>query len=124
MKISMSELLAFMSSKAENKTAKPHGAIGKVCIIRTFASGVHCGEIVSVVSGDGKSQVEVKNNRRLWSWEAKQGVALSGLAMSGMAPGKKVDTLTAQHFLEDVIEMIPASEQAIKDIKEYPVYVN
>lgn len=44
-------------------TFTPH--IGKKCIIRTYASGVHFG---TLTAQDGR-QVELQNARRLWRWD-------------------------------------------------------
>lgn len=93
-----------------------HGAIGKKCIIRTYASGVHFGEVVSVASNDGRSRCELKNARRLWRWSG--GLSLSEIAVNGIkASDSKVCTTVEQHFIEDVIEFIPASETSIKTIE-------
>lgn len=85
--------------------------IGKYCIVRTYSAGVHAG---TVVSRDGDIVV-LKNSRRLWSWKAKEGVALSGLAVSGLASGK-VDTALPEIELIGAIELIPASAKAQESI--------
>ena len=63
----------FLASNATSTAAHPF--VGKYVICRCYSAGVHAGELVSQ-NGD---QVVLKNSRRLWSWTANGGVALSGL---------------------------------------------
>lgn len=95
----------------ETRASAPSAAVGKYCIVRTFSAGVHAGE---VVAHDGDI-VTLKNARRLWSWTAKSGVALSGVAINGLKSGK-VDTMTPEHVLVGAIELIPCSETAKESI--------
>lgn len=90
----------------------PH--IGKKCIIRTYASGVHFG---TVVSHSGR-QIELKNARRLWAFWAKSGISLSGVAQNGIKQdrSKICDVVPAMTIL-DALEIIPASEIAVSDIE-------
>ena len=84
---------------------KAHPFAGKYVICRCFGAGVHAGELVSM---DG-TNVILKDSRRLWSWKAKSGIALSGLAQNGLVPGHKIDTMNPLIALTDVIECIPAT---------------
>lgn len=56
----------------------PH--IGKRCIIRAYASGVHFG---TLAAQDGR-QVELTDARRLWRWYAKDGISLSEVSQNGI----------------------------------------
>jgi len=84
-----------------------HPFVGKYVIARCYSAGVHAGEVVSV---DGENVI-LKNSRRLWSWKAKDGVALSGVAQNGIKDGK-VDVLNPEIYLSGVCELIPATEVA------------
>ena len=84
-----------------------HQFVGKYAICRCYSAGVHAGEVVSV-DGD---QVILRNSRRLWSWKANNGIALSGVAQHGLAGGK-IDTLNPEIYLTGVIEIIPCSQVA------------
>ena len=76
--IAQAKQLAAMFSGGNQEPQSPH--IGKKCIIRTYASGVHFGTVVSV---HGRS-VELKDARRLWRWDvAPHGVSLSEVANHG-----------------------------------------
>lgn len=91
---------------------KPHPFVGKYVIARCYSAGVHAGE---VVSADGENVI-LKDSRRLWSWKAKDGVALSGVAQNGLKSEGKVDTLNPEIALTGVCELIPCSLTARESI--------
>lgn len=97
-------------------TAAPaaHPMAGKYVICRCYSAGVHAGVLVSQ-TGD---QAVLKDSRRLWSWKANSGVALSGLSQHGLKDGK-VDTLLPEIALTGVIETIPCSQVARESIHDY-----
>ena len=104
-----------MFGATSTATAK-HPMVGKYVIARCYAAGVHAGEVVSV---DGENVV-LKNSRRLWSWKAKDGVALSGVAQIGIKEGSsKVDVVNPEIYLTGVCELIPTSEKARESIHDY-----
>jgi hypothetical protein len=92
--------------------AAPHPFVGKYVICRCFSAGVHAGVLVSQ-TGD---QAVLKDSRRLWSWTAKAGIALSGVAVHGLKGGK-VDTQVDEIALTGVIETIPTSGAAQESIR-------
>lgn len=98
----------FATSAATVTVTNP--CIGKFCIVRAEAAGVHAGTVVAV-SGD---TVTLKDSRRLWSWTAKEGVALSGVAQHGLKPrsDSKLDTLNPEISIRGWCELIPCSEDA------------
>lgn len=99
------ELAAMFPSVAP--TIQAHPFVGKYAVCRCYSAGVHAGEVVSV-DGD---KVILKDSRRLWSWQAKQGVALSGVAQYGIKSGK-IDAVNPEIYLTGVIEIIPCTETA------------
>lgn len=92
--------------------SKPHPFIGKYVIARCYSAGVHAGE---VVSADGENVI-LKDSRRLWSWKAKEGVALSGVAQTGVKSDCKIDTLNPLIALTGVCELIPCTLKAKESI--------
>lgn len=92
-----------------------HQFIGKYVIARCYAAGVHSGEVVSV---DGENVI-LKNSRRLWSWKAKDGVALSGVAQKGLRDGCKVDVINPEIYLTGVCELIPCASGVMEIINDY-----
>jgi hypothetical protein len=81
--------------------------VGKYVICRCYSAGVHAGFFVS----QNDDVVVLKDSRRLWSWKAKEGVALSGVASNGLADGCKVDSMVSLIRLTGVIETIACSEK-------------
>lgn len=91
---------------------KPHPFIGKYVIARCYSAGVHAGTVDSV---DGETVI-LKDSRRLWSWKAKDGVALSGVAQTGVQSGCKIDVANPEIYLTGVCELIPCSSVAKESI--------
>ena len=87
--------------------------VGKFCIARCYSAGVHAGEVVAV---DGENVV-LKNSRRLWSWEANDGVALSGLAQCGLKSGR-IDVVNPEIYLSGVCELIPCTNESQASIND------
>jgi hypothetical protein len=96
--------MMFGNLSAAGNSPAPHPFVGKYVICRCRSAGVHAGILVSQ-TGD---QAILHNSRRLWSWTANAGVALSGLAINGLKGGK-IDTLVPEIALTGVIETIPCS---------------
>lgn len=106
-------IAAMFNSGVVPKQAHPF--VGQYVIARCYAAGVHAGEVVSV---DGENVV-LSNSRRLWSWKAKDGVALSGVAQKGLQSGRKVDVLNPLIYLTGVCELIPCVESVKVEINGY-----
>ena len=107
------ELIAMFGNAktAQGNIANP--VIGKFCIARCYSAGVHAGIVESV---DGENVV-LKDSRRLWSWKADEGVALSGVAQNGIIAGQsKVDVLNPVIYLTGVCELIPCTTKAVESI--------
>lgn len=111
----LKQIAALVNSQvAQPQSNKPHPFVGKYVIARCYSAGVHAGEVVSV---DGENVI-LKDSRRLWSWKAKDGVALSGVAQNGMKSEGKVDTLNPEIALTGVCELIPCSSKARESIDD------
>lgn len=107
--------IAALFSGVQAPVASINPVIGQYCIARCYSAGVHAGEVVSV---DGENVV-LKNSRRLWSWKAKDGVALSGVAQTGLSADKsKVDVVNPVIYLTGVCELIPCSDKGKESINE------
>lgn len=89
-----------------SKNSNP--AIGKYCIARCYSAGVHAGIVESV---DGENVV-LLNSRRLWNWKANDGIALSGVAQTGIQAGCKIDVINPVIYLTGVCELIPCTDEA------------
>ena len=110
--IGQAKELAALFGAAEQKNQNPH--IGKVCLIRTYASGVHCGLLIDQ---QGR-QVELKDARRLWKWQVKDnaGISLSDIAIHGVGSESRICATVPQMTILDALEIIPMSEKAITSI--------
>lgn len=104
--------IAAMFGAAQPQATAAHPFVGKYVIARCYSAGVHAGE---VVSADGENVI-LKDSRRLWSWKAKDGVALSGVAQNGVESGGKIDTMNPEIALTGVCELIPCSSKARESI--------
>ena len=92
-----------------------HPMIGKYCIARCYSAGVHAGIVQSV---DGENVV-MSDSRRLWSWKAKDGIALSGVAQTGEQSGCKIDVANPEIYLTGVCELIPCTAIAKDSIYDF-----
>ena len=103
------------SATTTKQPAAPHPFVGKYVIARCYSAGVHSGEVVSV---DGESAI-LKNSRRLWSWKANDGIALSGVAQAGVQSGCKIDVVNPEIYLTGICELIPCSYAAKESINGF-----
>lgn len=92
--------------------------VGKKCVIRTYASGVHFG---TVAAHNGR-QIELHNARRLWRWRAEEGISLSEVAVFGIIDdGTKACVTVPEMTILDAIEIIPASDASASSVELAPV---
>lgn len=89
--------------------------VGKYVIARCYSAGVHAGTVESV---DGENVI-LRDSRRLWSWKAADGVALSGVAQHGLKPGSKLDVVNPRIYLTGVCELIPVADGVGEAINAY-----
>jgi len=112
----LKQIAALMNGQTLVSPAKSdHPFVGKYVIARCYAAGVHAG---IVASADGENVV-LHNSVRLWSWKANDGVALSGVAQTGLKTGSKVDVVNPLIYLTGVCELIPCSPAAEESINGY-----
>lgn len=77
---------------------------GKEVIIRTFAAGVHIGEIVTKEGGE----VTLKNARRLWKWSGA--FTLNEVATAGVNRADSRISKSVPEIILPYIEIIPICE--------------
>lgn len=92
--------------------------LGKKVIIRADRAGVFFG---TLVKKEG-SEVELKDCRRIWYWSGA--ASLSQLALSGVTrPSQCKFTMTVPSItILGVIEVIPCTDEAVKNIEAVPVW--
>jgi len=108
--------LKCMLGGSESHTCENHPFVGRYVILRCYSAGVHAGILVSQ-NGD---QAVLKNSRRLWKWRAASGLALSGVAQTGLSTtDTKLDVINPEIALTGVIETIPCSKAAEESINGF-----
>lgn len=91
--------------------------IGKYCIIRTYAAGVHVGYIKQI---DLKNlAIELTDSRRIWYWEGA--FTLSAVANDGIKDGK-LSAKTENIIVTQLVEIIPCSDKAKKQLENMSIY--
>lgn len=87
-------------------------------IIRATSAGVFFGTVTRK-EGD---EVTIKDCRRLWFWDGA--ASLSELAMNGVTKPKncKFCVTVPEITVLGVIEIIPCTEKAVKNINKVPVW--
>lgn len=94
-----------------------HAFVGKHCVVRTYAAGVHIGTVESV----NGTEVVLKDSRRLWYWN--KAFTLSAVAMDGVdVKDSKIAVEVPQILLSDMVELIPTTDKARKCIEKAPVH--
>ncbi len=85
-------------------------------IVRAKDAGVHFGLLEAF---EGRS-VWLRQSHRLWKWKAVGGVALSGVALTGIVHAEsKVDALADRIIILDACEIIDATEDCEASIRAY-----
>lgn len=93
--------------------------IGKKVLIRSYASGVHFGTLVSEVFTQAGKVVVLENSRRIHRWSGA--CSCSQIATDGIA-GDRVAMVLPLIEVVNVIETIPLSEKAISNLENQPVW--
>jgi hypothetical protein len=92
---------------------------GKYIIVRSYDSGCHAGYLKSY--NEETRHVCLTKSRRLWKWI---GFTLSEVANDGMANDEaKLCQELEEIIVANVIELIPCTAKAEKNISKYPVFV-
>jgi hypothetical protein len=92
---------------------------GQYVIVRSYDSGVHFG-IVKTYDPTTRN-VTLTDSRRLWSWRE---FTLSELSQNGMSDDRaKVSQKIPEMTVMNVIELIPTSEKAEINLREYKTFI-
>lgn len=87
---------------------------GRYVIVRARDAGVHFGKLDAY---EGRT-VWLTDSRRMWSWTAQSGLALSGCAVNGInASRSKIDTQVSKIAILDACEIIDCTLEAAKTIE-------
>lgn len=84
--------------------------IGEFCILRTRNAGVHMGYLKELAG----TVAIVTGSRRLWRWSGA--FTLNEAAVNGVGEDSRISEPVAQIYLPEVIEVIPCTEKAKKNL--------
>ncbi len=108
------ELAKMFGQPAQNGN---HPSVGRYCVVRSYAAGVHVGIVHSVTDSASGREVCLRDTRRIWSWQG----ALSCTEISALGiTGGKISIAAAENFINQVVEIIPAkkgAEQCLRELK-------
>ena len=92
--------------------------VGDYVIIRSKSAGVFAGTLQNIV----KDEATLKDTRWLWYWDGA--ASLDELALRGVSKPQncKFPNEIPLRVVKEVIEIIPCAEEAIKSIKNVPVW--
>lgn len=93
----------------------------KAVLIRTYSAGVHYGYLENKTYEAGICIVTLSNTRRVWYWDGA--CSLSELALRGTSKPSncKISVVLPEIELQNVIEIIPITEEALINLNN--VYV-
>lgn len=96
--------------------------LNKKVIIRASRAGVFFGTLRDKQYTPAGVEVKLENSRRIWYWHGA--ASLSQLATEGVkVPERcKFTVVVPSHIVEQVIEIIPCSEEAVKSIENVRVW--
>ena len=92
------------------------------CVIRSYGAGVFCGYVKERKSELNGINVDLVNSRRIYYWSGA--CSLSQLAMDGLndLDNSKIAMVVPIQTVANVIEIIPMTEKAAKQIQESDVW--
>ena len=100
------ELARLLATPAQNGT---HPAVGKYCVIRSYAAGVHIGIVASVSDSASGREVRLTDTRRVWNWTGA--LSCTEISQGGIAGGK-LSIVAPENFVNQTIEILPTSQEA------------
>ena len=114
--LTLGQIKQLQSMIGKNSPMASESCNEKYVIVRSVSAGVFFGKIKSR-SGDAVVNVVLDSCRRLWYW--KGAASLSQLAVDGPKnPGEcKFSVVTNGHEVLNVVEIIPVTDLAEKEIK-------
>jgi len=105
-------------AKLLGASAQPlnHPSIGKYCVIRSYAAGVHVGVVEGVLDSLSGREVRLSQTRRIWSWSGA--LSCTEISQTGITGGK-MSTACLENFINQVIEILPVTKGAETCLRNY-----
>lgn len=102
------ELTRLFAGAPQNESRR-HETVGKYCLVRSYAAGVHVGVVESVTDSLSGREVKLSDTRRIWSWSGA--LSCTEIATHGITGGK-MSVVSPVNFVNQAIEIIPVSKEA------------
>lgn len=102
---------------AVNVSALDDFACGETVIVRTYSAGVWCGKLRQKAG----EEVILTDARRMWRWQCKESISLSGVVCYGIDQKKSKIAASVPEVWLEAIEIMPIGKDAAKTIMEAPV---
>lgn len=106
----------YVRKGSEDQKAKSVDGM-KYCIIRSYGAGVFAGYVKEQKADINGVNVTLVNSRRIWYWSGA--CSLSQIAVEGSKTIDycKIAMVVPEQFIANVIEIIPMSEKAKRNIE-------
>lgn len=89
---------------------------GKKVLVRSYDAGVYFGTLDDI----DEDAVRLSNARNIWHWTGAS--CLSQIANDGIT-GDKVSPIVSQMILNNVCQIIPLTDKAIKNLENQPIWI-
>lgn len=106
----------------KGQPSEPKKNVGKICLIRSYASGVHFGEVIDEFFTPAGKVVILKDSRRIHYWSGA--ASLTQIANDGIKnkDSSRLTQTLGEIEVVNVCETIPISEKAIKQLESHPIW--
>lgn len=106
----------------KGQPSEPKKNVGKICLVRSYASGVHFGEVIDEFFTAAGKVVILKDSRRIHYWSGA--ASLTQIANDGIKnkDSSRLTQIMPEIEVVNVCETIPISEKAIKQLESHPIW--
>ena len=111
------EIAEMFSGKNTNGLNTDYYYLGKDVIVRTYSAGVWCGKVVA----KNGAEIILSNARRMWLWQCRKSISLSGTVAYGIVPEESKICAPLNDVWLEAIEILPISGEPLKSIMEAPI---
>lgn len=106
----------------KGQPSEPKKNVGKICLVRSYASGVHFGEVIDEFFTAAGKVVILKDSRRIHYWSGA--ASLTQIANDGIKnkDSSRLTQILPEIEVVNVCETIPISQKAIKQLESHPIW--
>ena len=114
------ELMKLLGDDGEavDTVITPTSFIGKKVLIRAHLMGVQIGVVESISDG----LINLKQSRKFWRWQCRQGIALESFAVYGPSDGTRATAIVSDVSLQmsDCVGIISLTDAIFEDLNNWP----